>query len=392
MTLPPAILGLFLSLGASLTTACANANPPLQRIELPPGFHIGIFAEVPAARSLTLGADGTVFVGTRKDDTVHALQDRDGDGRADAHFIVAKGLDTPNGVAFHDGDLYVAEVGRLLRFADIEARLGEAPLAYEVIRDGLPTRRHHGWRYIAFGPDDRLYISIGAPCNVCDEPGFGVIDRMDADGGHREVFALGVRNSVGMDWNPATGVLWFTDNGRDLLGDDLPPDELNRAPRPGMHFGFPYCHGGTIADPQFGRLRRCEEFEPPAMPLGPHVASLGMRFYTGRQFPADYRGQIFIAEHGSWNRSVPIGYRVSLVTVKNGKALDYRPFATGWLRPNGKAWGRPVDLLVMPDGALLLSDDKQGVIYRIWYEAAATEARTTPETAAARSPRPPGSE
>lgn len=349
-----------------LTAACSDARPLLDKIQLPPGFHISVFAEVPNARSLALGDDGTVFVGTRKDDKVYAVQDKNRDGLAEEVFVIYEDLNMPNGVAFRDGNLYIAENHRVLRVDAIELRLDSPPKPV-VIRDDLPRRRHHGWRYIAFGPDEKLYITIGAPCNVCEAPGFAAIKRMNPDGTGLETFAAGVRNSVGMDWNPDTGMLWFTDNGRDMLGDDVPPDELNRAPRAGLHFGFPYCHGGTIPDPEYGSsTRQCNEFMPPAMPLGPHVASLGMRFYTGEQFPQRYRNQIIIAEHGSWNRSTPIGYCLSLVTVENGKAISYETFAEGWLQGR-RAWGRPVDVLVMPDGALLVSDDKQGVIYRISY-------------------------
>ena len=347
---------------------CGDARPLLEKIVLPPGFHVGLFASVPHARSLALGDDGTVFVGTRSDHRVYALSDRNHDGVAEKLTVVADHLNAPNGVAVYRGDLYVAETDRLLRYDNIESQLRSGRRRQPVvIRDDLPKLRHHGWRYIAFGPDGRLYITIGAPCNVCDKPGFASIKRMNPDGSDLETFAEGVRNSVGMDWNPETGVLWFTDNGRDMLGDDLPPDELNRAPRKGMHFGFPYCHGGTIPDPVFGTRRRCDEFAPPAVKLGPHVASLGMRFYSGKQFPPAYRNQIILAEHGSWNRSTPIGYRLSLVTIKNGKAQNYATFAEGWLQ-NGEAWGRPVDVLVMPDGALLVSDDLQGVIYRIRFD------------------------
>jgi len=347
-------------------TSSSYPRPLLDKIVLPPGFRISVFANVPYARSLALGDDGTVFVGTRRGGGVYALPDENGDGVADKVVAVANGLSMPNGVAYRDGDLYVAEINRIVRYDDIESRL-ENPPEPVVIRDDLPNLRHHGWRYIAFGPDGKLYITIGAPCNVCVAPGFASIKRMNPDGTELETFAEGVRNSVGMDWNPETGVLWFTDNGRDMLGDDAPPDELNRAPRKGMHFGFPYCHGGTIPDPEYGGARRCAEFTPPAMKLGPHVASLGMRFYGGKQFPPRYRKQIILAEHGSWNRSTPIGYRLSLVTVRNGRASGYNTFAEGWLQ-NGEAWGRPVDVLVMPDGALLVSDDLQGVIYRIRFD------------------------
>jgi glucose/arabinose dehydrogenase len=238
-----------------------------------------------------------------------------------------------------------------------------------VVNDGFPRETHHGWKFIAFGPDGRLYVPVGAPCNVCEreDPRFASIQRMRPDGTGQETFARGVRNTVGFDWDPSTKELWFTDNGRDWLGDDLPPDELNHAPGKGLHFGFPYRHGKEIPDPEFGKKKIREEFVPPAWELGPHVAALGMRFYTGTMFPDKYRGHIFIAEHGSWNRSTPIGYRVTLVRVESGRATGYEVFAEGWLS-EGRAWGRPVDLLVMPDGALLVSDDKAGAIYRISYE------------------------
>jgi glucose/arabinose dehydrogenase len=283
----------------------------------------------------------------------------------------------PSGVAFRDGALYVAEISRVLRYDRIAEHL-DAPPKPAVVTESLPSDRHHGWKFIAFGPDGRLYVPVGAPCNICarDDPKYASILRMNADGSGLEVFASGIRNTVGFDWHPATKELWFTDNGRDSLGDDRPPDELNRAPRSGLHFGFPYCHGGDIADPEFGAKRPCSEFVPPAKNLGPHVAAIGMRFYTGTMFPERYRNQIFIAEHGSWNRSTPLGYRVMLVRVERTTASSYDVFAEGWLKgiarqrgeaTIGDAWGRPADVLVMPDGALLVSDDEAGAIYRISY-------------------------
>ncbi|RMF86935.1 MAG: sorbosone dehydrogenase family protein [Nitrospinota bacterium] len=343
---------------------------PLHTIKLPPGFRISLYADnVPNARSMTLGDRGTLFVGTRSAGNVYAIVDHDRDNRADEVITIARGLNMPNGVAFRDGALYVAEVHRVLRYDDIEARLHDPPSPV-VINDQFPRDRHHGWKFIRFGPDGRLYVPVGAPCNVClreDDPRYATITRMSPDGSGLEIFARGVRNSVGFDWHPVTHELWFTDNGRDWLGDDRPPDELNHAPRPGLHFGFPFCHGGDIPDPEFGKERSCADFTPPAMKLGPHVAALGMRFYTGAMFPAGYRHQIFIAEHGSWNRSVPIGYRVTLVRLHNNRAVQYEVFAQGWLQGE-QAWGRPVDLLVMPDGALLLSDDRANAIYRISYQ------------------------
>lgn len=340
----------------------------LEKIVLPPGFAITIFARnVPGARSMTLGEKGTLFVGTRKEGKVYAISDTDGDNRADEVVTIASGLNMPNGVAFRKGSLYVACLNRVIRFDNIETRLKNPP-ASQVLYDQLPRDRHHGWKFIRFGPDGYLYVPVGAPCNVCerDDERYASILRMGLEGNGVEVFAAGVRNTVGFDWHPETGELWFTDNGRDWLGDDLPPDELNRAPVKGLHFGFPYCHGGDIPDPKFGKKRRCEEFVPPAIKLGPHVASLGMRFYTGGMFPKKYRQQIFIAEHGSWNRSVPIGYRISLVELDGNRAVRYSVFAEGWLQ-GSRPFGRPVDVLVKADGSLLISDDLAGVVYRISY-------------------------
>ncbi|HYV19815.1 MAG TPA: sorbosone dehydrogenase family protein [Verrucomicrobiae bacterium] len=343
-------------------------------IKLPPGFSIAPYATgVPNARSMTQGPKGVLFVGTRVNrGKVYAVLDRDGDGRAEKVVTVASGLNMPNGVAWRDGALYVAEISRVLRFDGLPAWLdgpaGAPAPKPAIVRDDFPTDTHHGWKFIRFGPDGLLYVPVGAPCNVCDEkdPRYASITRMKPDGSGFEIFARGIRNSVGFDWHPETHELWFTDNGRDMLGDDRPPDELNRAPKSGMDFGFPACHGGDIPDPQFGKETGCAGTTPPEQKLGPHVAALGMRFYTGTMFPEPYRGQIFIAEHGSWNRSTPIGYRVTLVRLENGRAASYEPFAEGWLAGD-RAWGRPVDVEVMPDGALLVSDDERGVIDRITY-------------------------
>jgi glucose/arabinose dehydrogenase len=318
---------------------------------------------------MTLSPNGVLYVGTREGNgEVYAVTDPDGDGTGDRVVEIAAGLNTPNGVAWREGSLYVAEISRILRYDGIDERL-DSPPEPAVINDDYPTETHHGWKFIRFGPDDWLYVPVGVPCNICDpESPFGTITRVRADGSGREVYARGIRNSVGFDWHPETGVLWFTDNGRDRMGDNVPPDELNRAPEPGLHFGYPHCHGGDIPDPEFGGARPCSELTPPAQELGPHVASLGMRFYTGEMFPAEYRNQIFIAEHGSWNRSEKIGYRVMLVRLDEaGAAVSYEPFAEGWLQGE-EAWGRPVDVLVMPDGALLVSDDEAGAIYRITYD------------------------
>lgn len=352
--------------GQIQSPASGSQDLPLDTIRLPDGFKISIYTgRAPGARSMTLSPNGTLFVGTRTGE-VYAIVDRNRDQRADEVITVARGLRMPNGVAFRDGGLYVAEVNRVLRYDGIEARLKNPPVPV-VVNDAFPHDRRHGWKFIRFGPDGKLYIPVGAPCNVCErgEP-YASIMRMSPDGTGLEIFARGVRNSVGFDWHPVTKMLWFTDNGRDWMGDDVPPDELNYAPQQGLHFGFPYCHGGDIPDPEFGRKRPCKELTLPAMNLGPHVAALGMRFYTGTMFPDGYRNQILIAEHGSWNRSTPIGYRIMLVRLEENRAVTYEIFAEGWLQ-GGTAWGRPVDVQVMPDGALLVSDDRAGAIYRISY-------------------------
>lgn len=340
---------------------------PIHLIKLPPGFVIELFADdLPDARSMALGDRGTLFVGTRTRGRVYAVVDRDRDYRADQVFTIASGLFMPNGVAFRSGSLYVAEVNRILCYENIEDHLDDPGLP-RIITDTLPDDEHHGWKFIRFGPDNRLYVPVGAPCNICEpDLPYAAIHRMNPDGSGFETFARGVRNTVGFDWHPLSGEMWFTDNGRDWLGDDLPPDELNRAPEKGMHFGYPYRHGREIVDPQFGTLGAGKEFTPPAQELGAHVAALGMRFYTGTMFPEEYRNQIFIAEHGSWNRSSPVGYQVSLVRLEGDRAVGYEPFATGWLQKGG-GWGRPVDLLVLADGSMLVSDDRRGAIYRIRY-------------------------
>ncbi len=349
--------------------ACGQERLPINKIRLPEGFRIEVFAaDVPNARSMTLSPNGILYVGTRREGVVYAVVDANSDHVADTVHTIARGLEMPNGVAWQYGALYVAEVNRVLRFDNIDERLTNPPDAI-IVRDDYPTERHHGWKYIRFGPDGLLYAQVGAPCNIClsENPLFASITRMSVTEPRREVFAHGVRNSVGFDWHPETDELWFTDNGRDRLGDDLPPDELNRAPEGGLHFGYPFCHGGDIADPEFGSQRDCAEFTPPAQKLGPHVAPLGMRFYTGEMFPDEYHHDIFIAEHGSWNRSRKIGYRITRVQLQRDRVVSYESFAEGWLEGEN-AWGRPVDVLVMPDGSLLVSDDEAGAIYRIVYE------------------------
>ncbi|MDR3616976.1 MAG: PQQ-dependent sugar dehydrogenase [Candidatus Obscuribacterales bacterium] len=349
----------------------------LDKIKLPPGFKIETYcATVPGARQMCLSDNGILYVGTKGIDgskgPVYAVIDKDHDGHADAVKIVAKDLFMPNGVAWRKGCLYVAEVNKISRYDDIDNKLDNPP-APRVVYGDLPSETHHGWKYIRFGPDDLLYVPVGAPCNVClrpDDARFASLCRIRPDGSNLEIFAKGIRNTVGFDWQPKTKELWFTDNGRDLLGDNIPPDELNHAPVAGMNFGFPYRWGANQMDKDFGDKDRDKsyQFTPPAQELGPHVAALGVRFYNGKMFPAEYTNQAFICEHGSWNRTNPFGYRITLVTMNNSKATGYKIFAEGWLQDDGKPFGRPNDLCIMPDGALLISDDFGGAIYRISYD------------------------
>lgn len=344
---------------------------PLNKIQMPEGFAIEVYAEVNNARSMAMSPEGTLYVGNRSGDKVYAVKDTNGDNKADKRWVIASGLNMPNGVAVNDGDLYVAEVSRITRYDDIENNLGKT-LTPVVVKEDFPTEAHHGWKYIAFGPDGRLYVPVGAPCNICKSENaiYASITSIKKDGSDLQIYANGVRNSVGFTWHPETKEMWFTDNGRDMLGDDIPPCELNRVTEAGSHFGYPYCHGGTISDPEFGQEQACDKFVKPAQNLGPHVAPLGLKFYTGDNFPMQYRDQLFIAEHGSWNRSQKIGYRISTVRVENANtATTYETFASGWLDDaEQKSWGRPVDVLVLKDGSMLVSDDQAGVIYRIYYK------------------------
>ncbi len=346
---------------------------PIDRLKLPDGFKIEVYADsIDGARSMAMGADGTLFVGTRNENTVYAIQDRDQDYRADHTMILDSTLEVPNGIAFKDGSLYVAEVGRLLRYDNIESNL-DSLLEPKVVYDDYPTEFHHGWKYIAFGPDDKLYVPVGAPCNICDstvaDKRYASITRMDPDGSNREIYAHGVRNTVGFTWHPETKEMWFTDNGRDMMGDDIPPCELNHITETGQHFGYPFCHGGDIKDPEFGDQRPCEDFVAPVQQLGAHVAPLAVKFYTGKMFPEKYKDHAFIAEHGSWNRTKKVGYRISLVKLEDNKAVAYETFLDGWLdEESQERFGRPVDMLFLEDGSMLISDDFGDAIYRVTYE------------------------
>lgn len=344
-----------------------HAELDLDLVKLPPGFRIDVYAEgVENARQMARGAAGTLFVGSRRAGKLWAVTDADGDQRAETVRLIDEGLSMPSGLEFLDGSLYVGALDRVLRYDNIEALL-DAPPEPVVVTDAFPDKQHHGWKYLRFGPDRMLYVPVGVPCNICDEQGFGEIRRMNPDGTGLETYAIGVRNSVGLAFHPENGQLWFTDNGRDMLGDDLPADELNHAPKAGMHFGFPYCHQGDLPDEEFGRGKSCDDYVAPAANLQPHGAALGLAFYTGDMFPETYKNRLFIAQHGSWNRSKKVGYRIIVLDVSpDGAVLKNEVFASGWLQ-NETSWGRPNDVFLMPDGALLVSDDQAGVIYRISY-------------------------
>ena len=368
-----------IALVPSLTSLGCQGAQTTSQLVVPAGFHVSVFADsVGNARELALGPRGTVFVGSWTG-KVNAVIDNNGDHKADRVVAIASGLDQPNGVAMYNGALYVATKRQILRFDNIEQRLDNPP-APVVVRDSLPNpTAGHTWKYIAFGPDNLLYISVGSPCNVClSEPMIATILRMKPDGSNLEVFAEGVRNTVGFAWHPKTRELWFTDNGRDMMGDDVPNDELNVAWKPGLHFGFPYCHQGDVVDPEFGARRACSTTEPPVQKLGAHVASLGFRFYTGNMFPASYKNAAIIAEHGSWNRSSPSGYRVMVARTEGRRVTSYETFVNGFMpgqatAPGGRAatrlaTGRPVDVLQLSDGSVLISDDFGNRILRVTYQ------------------------
>ncbi len=353
------------------SSSTTESELPLDKIKLPDGFKIAVYAHVPNARSMVLSENGTLFVGNRNEDNVYAVQDTDGDMVADKTYIIDKDLKMPNGVALKDGDLYVAAVSRILKYEDIEDNL-DSPPSPKVIYSGYPTKNHHGWKYIAFGPDGMLYVPVGAPCNIClnkDNPIYASITRIDVKNPKPEIVASGIRNTVGFDWDPKTGYLWFTDNGRDMMGDDVPPCELNVVTAQNQHFGYPFCHGEEITDPEFGSGKSCADYTAPALNFIAHVAPLGMTFYEGTMFPNEYDNKIFVAQHGSWNRSKKSGYVVMVIDHDATSANNAKVFASGWLdEESQKAWGRPVDVINMPDGSILISDDYADVVYRVSYE------------------------
>ncbi len=365
-SLPTAVLLMGALLGNSACAADSDLAEP--DFQLPEGFQIEVLVEeIPNARAMAWGSGDTLFVGSRRAGRLYAVRGALSD--SPEVLVMLDGLKLPNGVAYRDGDLYFTVRDQLLRIADIDTKLtdvGEPEVLAELPYGG-PL---HSWKYLAFGPDGRLYLPLGAPCNVCDREGFATLMSYAADGSDPQTEAVGVRNSVGFDWHPETGELWFTDNGRDMLGDEIPPCELNRLTARGQDFGFPYCHGTDVVDPKFGELGNCADAAAPVQNLVPHSAPLGLRFYTGSMFPKRYFHQVFIAEHGSWNRSSEAGktgYRVSLVELNEaGQAVAYETFLDGFL-VDDQVTGRPVDLLQAPDGALLVSDDAAGKIYRISY-------------------------
>jgi len=367
---PPEMAASTLAPIAPHLTGRPASSLPIDKLKVPPGFKVEVWVDgIPEARSLALGDKGTVFVSNRNLKDVYAVIDHG--GKREVKKILT-GLTTPNGIAFHKGTLFVAEHQRILRYDGIEGHLDNPPEP-KVVIDGLPKQVGHFWKFLAMGPDGKLYFNIGAPGNIV-MPSYlqASISRVDPKTGVMENYAMGVRNSVGFDWHPKTRQLWFTEHGRDWMGDDMPSDELNVVKHKGEHFGYPYCHQGDTLDPEFGKHRHCSEFTPPVAKLGAHIAPLGMRFYTGKMFPAEYQNNIFIAQHGSWNRTVKHGYNVIRVVVDpNGKLIKSMPFLEGFLedpKATPPTWGRPVDVLVMRDGALLVSDDYNGIIYRISYK------------------------
>lgn len=346
-----------------------NHQDLIGKLHVPPGFELSVYRDgLEGARSMTLAENGVVFVGTGKEGKVYAVQDTNADGKADKTYVIATDLMMPNGVAYDSGSLYVAEVNRISRYEHILDNLSHPPKPV-VIYDKLPSDPHHGWKYLRFGPDHKLYTAVGAPCNICvpKEAIYTSLVRMEPDGSNFEIIAVGIRNTVGFDWQPGTKTLFFTDNGRDYLGDDAPADELNRWLTKGEHFGFPYFHAGDIADPEMATDKKEQDFSPPVWKFKAHVAPLGARFYQGSQFPERYKKELFVAQHGSWNRSKPDGYRIVLIRFDHEKPIAEEVFIDGWLDKDDTVLGRPVDILEMQDGSLLISDDQLGLIYQVKY-------------------------
>jgi glucose/arabinose dehydrogenase len=339
---------------------------PTAKLKAPPGFKIELYAAgVDNARTLRLGDKGTVFASNRIKDKIYAIVDKNGKREVK---VLASGLYRPNGIALHNGTLYIAELSQISKIDNVESNLDNPPKPTVIFSD-LPKDEAHGWKFLTVGPDNKLYFQVGAPCNICmPSERHARIYRLNLDGSGLEVVATGIRQIVGMDWHPASKQLYFTENSRDWLSEDIPQDKLNRVTQPGKdNFGYPYCHQGNVPDPEFGWGHSCDEFTKPVALLGPHAAPLGMRFYTGTSFPAAYRNQIIVARHGSWNRTKKAGGDLSLVTLNpDGTFKSMEPFVTGFLEDN-KYVARPVDVLVMKDGSLLFSDDYNGAVYRVSY-------------------------
>jgi len=338
---------------------------PTAKLKVPPGFNIEVYASGMAnARSLALGDKGTVFVGSRLVGKVYAITNKDGKREVKT---LASDLYRPNGVAFRNGTLYIAELSKVSKIEHVEDMLDNPPKP-TVIYDSLPKDEAHGWKFMAIGPDNKLYLEVGQPGNVVlHDKDHGQIRRINLDGSGAEVVAYGVRHSVGFDWHPETRQLYFTDNGRDWLSEDVPEDELNRVTKVGEHFGAPYCWQGNIPDSEFGWGKSCSDYTAPVGLMGPHAGVLGMRFYTGSMFPKAYKNAIIVARHGSWNRSRKFGGDVVVVHLdKDGKARSTEPLITGFL-DNNSYIGRPVDVMQMKDGSMLVSDDWNGAVYRVSY-------------------------
>jgi glucose/arabinose dehydrogenase len=368
---PPAMDSSKLAPHAGKMTETPRSEIPVEKINLPPGFSVQIWANgLPGGRAMARGDQGKIYVGTRIIGRVYEITDN-GDRRS-VRVVIDK-LVQPSGVAFANGSLYVMAINRVLRFDGIESNPNVQPVDL-TDKFQLPPEQHHNWKYIRFGPDKKLYVPFGAPCNICEPPAqYAQIRRYNPDGSGMEVIARGVRNTQGFDWNPKTGELWFTDHGRDWLGDDVPQDELNRLSKAGAFFGFPYCHAQGVPDPDFKKVDACKDVTKPVTLMGPHAAAMGVIFYTGNMFPAQYKDTLFVARKGSWNRNTPFGFDV--VNIKlgaDGSNPKITPFMSGFIdAKDGKYnfWGRPAYLLQMPDGALLVSDEQSGTIFRVSYSA-----------------------
>ena len=370
---PDSMAGSPLAPHAPVLTVTGPEKIAIDRIRVPPGFKVEVWVSgAPGARMMTRADNGPVFVGTRAIGRVYAITESGGKREVR---VLASGLTQPNGVVFKNGSLYVAAINHVFRYDNVEKMLDaygskSAQPVDMTAAFNLPTHQHHGWKFLAVGPDNKLYVPIGAPCNICEPPATNAqIRRYNLDGTGMEVVARGVRNSVGFDFHPETGELWFTDNGRDWAGDEGPQDELNRISKTGENFGFPYCHALGIGDPDLKKANPCAGVTLPVVLMGPHVAALGMRFYTGAMFPSEYKNNIFVARHGSWNRTQKAGYDVAFVSVSpDGQNAQVMPFMTGFLDTSANTfWGRPADVMQMPDGALLVSDEQNGAIYRVSY-------------------------